>query len=199
MPAKRGSVSGEPYNQRPMGTGSAACSLRLTLPSRTATVSLGRTLGRALRGGEVLGLIGELGAGKTALVKGIAEGLNVPASAVTSPTFVLIHEYQGRMPLIHVDLYRLRSPAEAETLGLHEYFHWPAVTVIEWADRFPALLPEDHLVVRLTHGRSTVRRAHLSALGDQAVALLARIADARQLRHSPKHRPKPQAGRKARR
>jgi tRNA threonylcarbamoyladenosine biosynthesis protein TsaE len=88
-------------------------------------------------------LIGALGAGKTAMVRGIAAGLGAPSDSVSSPTFVLVREYQGRLPLMHIDLYRLRTDAEAESIGLSDYFAGRAVAVIEWADRFPFLLPED--------------------------------------------------------
>lgn len=150
-------------------------SLALTLRSRSDTEALGRCLGEASEGGEVLALIGELGAGKTALVKGLAAGLRIPSTAVSSPTFVLIHEYQGRLPLIHMDLYRLQSETDAAAIGLEEYFSRHAVCAIEWADRLPALLPRDRLDVRLTHHRPTVRIARLSAHGRRAEALLARV------------------------
>ena len=124
-------------------------SLELSSPSETER--LGRTLGRVLQGGEVIALEGELGVGKTALVRGVASGLNVRPASVSSPTFVLIHQYHGRLPLIHVDLYRLRTESEAENIGLHEYFDGLAVTAIEWADRLPTFLPNDRLEVRMCH------------------------------------------------
>ncbi len=131
-------------------------------------------------GGEVIALIGELGAGKTALVKGIAAGLKAPASSVSSPTFVLIHEYAGRLPLIHVDLYRLRTEAEAGNVGLQEYFSGPAVTAIEWADRFPGLLPPDRLEAHLKHTSPGGRTVQLSAHGTRSRALLQQIVRSRQ-------------------
>lgn len=154
----------------------------LLLPSRAATETFGQTIGRALTGGETLALSGELGAGKTALVRGIATGIGAPPSAVSSPTFVLIHEYQGRLPLVHVDLYRLRSDAEAESTGLRDYFQGDTVTAIEWADKFPDLLPEDRLNITLRHASPTTRTAHLTAHGPQSAQLLAKLRRAR--RHS---------------
>ncbi|UVT22441.1 MAG: tRNA (adenosine(37)-N6)-threonylcarbamoyltransferase complex ATPase subunit type 1 TsaE [Nitrospira sp.] len=139
---------------------------------------LGYTIGQLLRGGETFALIGELGAGKTALVRGIVAGLGVPSASVTSPTFVLVHQYQGRLPLIHIDLYRLRTPEETESMGLSDYFTEEAVTAIEWADRFPGLLPEDRLEVRLTHRTPTSRKAQLEARGSRSRSLLARIKKA---------------------
>lgn len=152
----------------------------LALSSRAATEAFGRAIGRALTGGETLALSGELGAGKTALVRGIAAGLGAPPSAVSSPTFVLIHEYQGRLPLVHVDLYRLRSEAEAESTGLREYFQGHNVTAIEWAGKFPALLPADRLEITLRHNSPTTRAAHLLAEGPQSVRLLAELRRTRR-------------------
>jgi tRNA threonylcarbamoyladenosine biosynthesis protein TsaE len=126
----------------------------------------------------VLALIGELGAGKTALVRGIAAGLGAPPDSVSSPTFVLIHEYRGRLPLIHVDLYRLHTNAEAESIGLSDCFTGHSITAIEWADRFPTLLPDDRLEVRLIHRSPATRKAQLAALGPHSLALLTRIKEA---------------------
>ena len=105
------------------------------------TVALGGRLVKEAVPGAVWALAGDLGAGKTHFVKGLAEGLGV-AAAATSPTFTLVHEYTGgRLPLYHFDFYRLESSGEALELGLDEYFEGDGLTVIEWADKFPALLP----------------------------------------------------------
>lgn len=172
----------------------------LALPSRTATEAFGRIIGQTLRGGETLALSGELGAGKTALVRGIAAGLGTPPSHVTSPTFVLIHEYCGRLPLIHMDLYRLRSLADAESIGLHEYFQGTTVTAIEWADKFPELLPRDRLELTLQHKAPTARTARMLARGPRASALLAALKQhARQTRRTTTakgpRKPPPRTGR----
>ena len=108
-------------------------------PAETAAV--GERLAREAAAGEVWALVGDLGAGKTHFVQGIAAGLGVPAGA-TSPTFTLVHEHTGgRLPLFHFDLYRLRSAEEALDLGWEEYLDAGGLAVVEWADRFPALLP----------------------------------------------------------
>ena len=109
--------------------------------SPAETAALGERLARAAAAGEVWALAGDLGAGKTHFVQGVAAGLGAPAS-VTSPTFTLVHEYPGgRLPLFHFDLYRLRSEEEALHLGWEEYLDAGGLVVVEWADRFPALLP----------------------------------------------------------
>jgi len=105
------------------------------------TVAYARGLARALQRGEILALCGDLGAGKTQFVKGIAAGVGYTGE-VTSPTFTLIHEYLGaRLPVYHFDFYRLESEEEALRLGLEEYLAGDGVSVIEWADKFPKLLP----------------------------------------------------------
>jgi tRNA threonylcarbamoyladenosine biosynthesis protein TsaE len=104
--------------------------------SAEETVSEGRRIGQALHGGEVIGLYGPLGAGKTHLVKGIADGLGAGhEETVNSPTFVLVNEYSGRLRLYHVDAYRLDSPADLERIGFEELPGADSVVVVEWADR----------------------------------------------------------------
>lgn len=105
------------------------------------TFELGKEFAGMLAAGEVVVLCGDLGAGKTHFVKGMAAGLGV-SQEVTSPTFTLIHEYPGtKLTLFHIDLYRLEEPAEALQIGLEEYLHSDGVTVIEWGDKFPELIP----------------------------------------------------------
>lgn len=106
------------------------------------TVAAGCALAACARAGDIFALVGELGAGKTQLVKGIARGLGSSAE-ITSPTFTLLHEYRGgRLPLYHFDFYRLGSKDEALQLGLDDYLFGDGLCAIEWADRFPQLLPE---------------------------------------------------------
>ncbi|MCP4251266.1 MAG: tRNA (adenosine(37)-N6)-threonylcarbamoyltransferase complex ATPase subunit type 1 TsaE [bacterium] len=127
--------------------------------SPEATRALGRRLGEALRGGEVIALIGPLGAGKTQLVKGIAAGNGATdPSQVTSPTFTLVNEYPGRVDLYHLDAYRLSGGAELAALGLDEMMRDDAAVVIEWADRAEEVLPTDRLTVRLEATGAESRR-----------------------------------------
>ena len=104
------------------------------------TQAAGETLGRSLGPGDVVALTGELGAGKTCFVQGLTRGLGVAVRA-TSPTFVLVNEYRGRVPVYHVDAYRSTSLAELRDLGLEEYVDGDGVTVVEWADKLWPLLP----------------------------------------------------------
>ena len=159
-----------------------------TLRSAGETTRLGRAIGKALKGGEVLGLYGLLGAGKTTLVRGIADGLQADPDRVASPTFVLVHEYRGRLPLIHVDLYRIRSQADALSLGLDEYFNDTTVTAIEWASRSPGALPPDRLEIRLEHRSARTRHVSFHALGPVSGALLRAVRTAYESAPSNKGR-----------
>src|SRR3954470_13580559 len=123
----------------------------IELPDPSATHDLGVRLGRLLFSGAVVGLAGQLGAGKTHLVRGVAEGLGVPdGRVVTSPTFVLIQEYEGgRLPVYHFDVYRLAGDAPFADLGAHEYLEGDGVCLIEWADRVEPSLPAERLLIEL--------------------------------------------------
>ena len=144
-------------------------------PSAEATHAIGKLLGESCVGGETIALVGPLGAGKTCLVRGLAAGLGAPAEAVTSPTFVLIHEYAGRVPLYHVDLYRLDARDAVNGLGLEEYIESAGVTVIEWADRAPAVLPGDHLRITIEHVGGDRRRVTLHPQGARPLELAAQV------------------------
>lgn len=125
---------------------------------------LGQALASFLRPGDCLALFGELGAGKTCLVRGLAKGLGLDERLVSSPSFTLINEYPGEVPLFHIDAYRLDSPEELEELGLEEYWDGPGVTVIEWAERIPRL-PEDRLEIHISIPCSESRKVRIRALG----------------------------------
>ncbi len=110
------------------------------------TIAFGESLGRSFVGGEIIALQGDLGAGKTHLVKGIAQGLGF-SGEVTSPTFMLLHEYQGgRLPLYHLDLYRMKSEADVLTIGIEDYLPSDGVSVFEWPERASKLLPPSTLL-----------------------------------------------------
>lgn len=129
----------------------------ITSHSPNDTFLLGQQLAATLRGGEVVALDGDLGAGKTHFVKGLAAGLGYPGD-VTSPTFTLVHEYPGgRLPLFHFDFYRLESEGEALRIGLDEYLEAGGVVAIEWAGKFPSLLPRDTKWFRFRAGEGDER------------------------------------------
>ena len=134
---------------------------------------LGLQFGEALKGGMVLSLEGDLGAGKTLFVKGLAEGLRVPeAIYVTSPSYAIIHEYPGRIPLFHADLYRIEDPAELDDLGLFEIMDGNKVVAIEWAERIRDALPPEGMTIRFEMLNDEVRKISMTAAGLQAVDVL---------------------------
>jgi tRNA threonylcarbamoyladenosine biosynthesis protein TsaE len=142
------------------------------LNSPEATDRAARALAVLLRPGDAIGLVGNLGAGKTRFVQGLARGLGVPEEIrVTSPTFTLINEYRGgRVHLYHVDLYRIDRAGELDHIGLDDLFRAPAVVAIEWSDRFP-VLPADHLRVELTALAENERALDAEGRGARGTAL----------------------------
>ncbi len=136
--------------------------------SAAATRRVGHRLGRKARAGTCLALVGPLGAGKTQLAKGVARGLGV-RSVVNSPTFIIVNEHAGRLPLFHVDAYRLADADEARQAGVFDERQARGVTVIEWADRLDGWLPPDHLRIELladpAHANPNLRWLRWSATG----------------------------------
>lgn len=137
-----------------------------------ATHRAGEILADLLEAGDVIGLVGDLGAGKTVLVQGLAAGLLLPTAVrVTSPTFALVNEYRGgRLPIVHVDLYRLEAESELEHIGLDELLDGAGVSAVEWCERFP-VLPEDHLHVTINIESETSRRVHARGTGPRGVTI----------------------------
>jgi tRNA threonylcarbamoyladenosine biosynthesis protein TsaE len=134
--------------------------------SEEETVALGERLAAALPPGATVLLLGNLGAGKTTLAKGIVKGLGAAEpEEVTSPTFTLVHEYRGAAKTVyHVDLYRLEEAREAEALGLEELFDSGSVVLVEWGERFPALLPPRRVEVRLAHAGGDAREIEVTEI-----------------------------------
>jgi tRNA threonylcarbamoyladenosine biosynthesis protein TsaE len=122
--------------------------MKVVSRSAQETQALGERLGARLGGGDVVACIGPLGAGKTCFLQGLARGLGVTAD-VTSPTFVLVNQYRGRLPVYHVDAYRTGSLAELVDLGLEEMLHGEGVTIVEWADKLLPLLPSRTIMVTI--------------------------------------------------
>lgn len=132
--------------------------LAIEAETEVETERVGRGLAVCAGPGTVIGLVGPLGAGKTRLVRAIAEALGVDPGAIASPTFVLIHEYQGRLPVYHFDTYRLAGPGLFEALGPEEYWDAGGVCLVEWADRVAGLLPPDAWWIAIATTGATSRR-----------------------------------------
>jgi tRNA threonylcarbamoyladenosine biosynthesis protein TsaE len=134
--------------------------------SASETVRIGKTIGSRLLPGDVVALLGELGAGKTQFIKGLAAGMGIENSAyISSPSFTLIHEYPGEIPFYHIDLFRLGREQEAEELGLEDYFQGRGITAIEWADKIPSLLPKELLFVSIAYIDKNIRSLEISGKG----------------------------------
>ena len=133
----------------------------MTTRSEAETIAAGRDIGATLRAGDIVLLSGDLGAGKTAFARGIAEGLGIEGADVSSPTFTIMQEYRGgRLPLFHVDLYRLNDAREIDDLGLDEIAA-EGVLAIEWAEKLPRLV-RGAIAVRIAHGDGDQRSIEIT-------------------------------------
>lgn len=140
--------------------------LQFDSPGEECSLLLGRIIGELLQPGDILALRGELGAGKTLLVRGIVRGLGIPPDVrVTSPTFTIINEYSGRLYLYHLDLYRVSGPHELETLPWEESLFGRGVAAIEWPDKLGKSLPSERIEVSITISGDEARRFRIRGLG----------------------------------
>jgi tRNA threonylcarbamoyladenosine biosynthesis protein TsaE len=149
-------------------------SLRFLTRSPDETREFGRTLGATLGPGSFVGFEGQLGSGKTVTIQGAVEGLGYEGY-VTSPSFIIANEYEGRMPILHVDLYRIVDFRELEDIGYRELFFGDGVALVEWPDRAPELLPPDRLRVRIDIEGENSRAFEVSATGVGGAALLEKL------------------------
>ena len=142
--------------------------------SPAVTSGLGRRMGERLKAGSFVALIGELGCGKTLFTRGICAGLGVPLRQVNSPTFIFVNEYLGKLPVFHMDLYRLGNADEGFEIGILDYLARAksGVIVVEWAEKVLSLLPDDYLKVQFHVLSSRKRQIVFSAHGDKFSTLL---------------------------
>ena len=146
--------------------------------SASETIHIGKKIGGLLQPGDVIALVGELGAGKTQLIKGLAAGAGVRRPGyVSSPSFTLINEYEGRTPFYHIDLYRLETEQEAGELGLEEYFQGRGITAVEWADKIPMLLPGEILWIEIQYTGKHTRSIYITDKGKRSEVLLSRLTN----------------------
>ena len=149
---------------------------RIITSSPEETFRFGKSLGKHLSAGSIVALYGELGSGKTCLTQGIGNGLDVPQGFyITSPTFLLVNEYPGRIPFFHMDFYRITELSELDDIGIDEIFSSNGIVVIEWADKFPSVLPKERLDLSFTILDDSKRELVLAGYGRSAVDLLKKI------------------------
>jgi tRNA threonylcarbamoyladenosine biosynthesis protein TsaE len=158
------------------------------------TEALGTALGKALAGGGVVALVGTLGAGKTRLVQSIAVALGADRRLVNSPTFILIQEYEGTLPIYHCDTYRLRNVEEFLDLGIDEILQSDGVCLIEWADRVAEVLPPDHLRIEIDVTGVSSRGFRIEAGGPKSAAILEAARSALSAAQNAKSRDDAHAG-----
>ncbi len=138
----------------------------ITTKDHKETTELGRKIGARLVSGDILLLTGQLGAGKTTLIQGIAEGAGV-ADFVSSPSFIIVNEYAGRVPLFHADLYRLQFEDEVEDLAMGEYFKEDGIVVVEWAEKLAASAPDKYISINMEWLSENERKIVIDEVGGQ--------------------------------
>ena len=155
---------------------SGATAVTMVIESRSPheTKSWGRRLASILEGGELLGLIGDLGAGKTCFIKGLAGGLSLREEDIVSPTFTMIQEHHGRLPLYHIDLYRLEE-ATLDDLGLREYLFSEGIAAVEWFERLRGGAEMDYLAVRISYAGANIRRIEFSAADSRHAQIISKL------------------------
>ena len=142
--------------------------------SPSATFNLGKRLGKRLGQGNILALIGELGSGKTLFTKGVCAGLSVPERQISSPSYVLVNEYQGKLPIFHMDLYRLEGLGDKFEIGILDYLGRAeaGVMVVEWAEKVLSLLPAEYIKVQINVLAARKRQVILNGFGERSGSLI---------------------------
>src|ERR1700683_141762 len=161
-------------NETQIDTDAQEIILVVTTSSARETKSWGRRLASLLEGGELLGFTGELGAGKTCFIKGLARGLSLREEDILSPTFTMIQEHLGRFPLYHIDLYRL-GEATLDDLGLREYLFSEGVAAVEWFERLRGGTEMEFLSVRISYAGANLRRIEFSAVDSRHARIISRL------------------------
>ncbi len=150
----------------------------LVTESPSETSACGSRLGELLMPGDFIALVGDLGAGKTQFVKGVARGLKVSSSdPVTSPTYAILNIHKGRIPLYHFDLYRLKAEEDVADLGFEEFFRGEGVSIVEWAERLGGLLPHENIVIQFMIDEAERRRLIFLPTGPRALELVQLLFD----------------------
>ena len=153
--------------------------------SEDETVSWGKILGGLLKAGDIVGLIGDLGAGKTYFVKGVADGLGIPEDQyVASPTFTLINEYRGSVTLYHFDLYRIQHEKEIVGLGYEEYLFGNGLVIIEWAEKMLRYLPEERLLIEIERVNDKTRNFIFTGRGGWYSEIVEHIEERQKCQYS---------------
>jgi tRNA threonylcarbamoyladenosine biosynthesis protein TsaE len=148
--------------------------------SREETMELAESFAGMMSGGDLIALIGELGAGKTVFVKGLAKGLGVDGyNYVNSPSFVVVKEYDGKVPLYHFDVYRFCGKLFNETIDHERYFYAQGVTAVEWADKIPDILPDEYVEVTICYVRGDERSVRFRAVGERPKNIMEKFISAR--------------------
>lgn len=139
------------------------------------TNSLGKKLASFMLPGDLIALSGELGAGKTTFVKALARGLGIPEDDVSSPSYTLVNEYNGRIPMYHFDLYRLEGADDVDDLGFDEYMEGDGLAVVEWADLAPQILPSEYIEIKIMISGEESRDLELKGIGERYVKIVERL------------------------
>jgi len=148
--------------------------------SASETIRIGESMGSRLLPGDVVALVGELGAGKTQFIKGLAAGVGIGnPTYISSPSFTLINEYPGRVPFYHIDLFRLEREKEAQELGLEDYFQGEGIAAIEWADKIPSLLPKEMLLIHIAYTGKNTRSLEIIGKGNRFLKIIGELEGSR--------------------